>query len=69
MKRPTPSELIRDLVIVAGVVAIVIGLFQAWRPLGWIAAGALLVAGAILSQLESDRKQRQQERERHEHGL
>jgi hypothetical protein len=65
MKRPTISEVARDAAIVAGSAAIVAGLGLAWAPLGWSAAGALLVSFALLWEIDSQRRKAKQDRERY----
>ena len=52
MKLP---EAIRDLSILAGAVAVVIGLALAWAPLAWITGGALLLAFGIVWELDQRR--------------
>jgi hypothetical protein len=40
-------EFVLDAVILAGAGVLVYGLWLAWHPLGFIAAGALLIFGAL----------------------
>ena len=41
------SEFLTALLGLAGFALITLGLFMAWEPLGWVAAGGLLVAVAV----------------------
>jgi hypothetical protein len=65
IRRTTASEAVGDVAVLAGAGAVVTGLAVAWLLLGLIAGGALLISFAILWQLDSDRKARQAERDRH----
>jgi hypothetical protein len=40
--------LVRDLAGLAGAAGVSYGCWQMWKPLGWVAGGALLIAGAWL---------------------
>ena len=55
MKSKLP-EIIRDVAVLGGAVAVVTGLALAWAPLAWITGGALLIGLGILWQLDSDRR-------------
>jgi hypothetical protein len=65
MKRPTISEVARDAAILAGSLAIIIGLGLAWRPLAYLAAGTLLISFALLWEIDSERRKAKQDRERY----
>ncbi len=58
------TEIIRDVLIVAGAVASVIGLGLAWLPLGLIAVGVVLVGLAVLWQIDVDQRKARAERDR-----
>jgi hypothetical protein len=68
VKRTSGGELARDAAIAAGGGLLIFGAWSAWHPLGYIFAGLLLVSFALLAEIDSARKVRQNQAERIRHG-
>jgi hypothetical protein len=43
-----PIDLVADSLLVAGQAAMIVGLWLAWPPLGWMAGGAGLIGCGLL---------------------
>lgn len=55
MKQPLLATILCDVLLLAGFVSLVYGLWTAWRPLGFIVGGLLLGAAAFSLNYDASR--------------